>query len=119
MFVLNGKLVTPGLNSAILDGITRDCILTLARETGITVEERRISIDEIEEGFKKKTLSEAFGTGTAAVVAPVAVINIHGTDYSLPAVEPTSIQQKMKKKLLDIRTGIAPDSHHWNYIVKL
>ena len=49
MFVLNGKLVTPALNSAILDGITRDGILTLARETGIIVEERRISINELEE----------------------------------------------------------------------
>ncbi len=119
MFVLNGKLVTPALNSAILDGITRDCILTLARESGITIEERRISIDELEEGFKKKTLTEAFGTGTAAVVAPIAVINIHGIEYQLPAVQPQSIQQQMKKKLLDIRTGAAPDNHHWNYLVKM
>ena len=119
MFVLNGKLVTPALNSAILDGITRDGILTLARETGIIVEERRISINELEEGFKKKTLTEAFGTGTAAVVAPIAVINIHGTEYQLPAVESTSIQQQMKKRLLDIRTGVAADNHHWNYIMKV
>ncbi len=119
MFVLNGKLVTPALNSAILDGITRDCILTLARESGIAIEERRISIDELEEGFKKKTLTEAFGTGTAAVVAPITVINIHGIEYQLPAVQPQSIQQQMKKKLLDIRTGAAPDNHHWNYLVKM
>lgn len=119
MFVLNGKLVTPGLSSAILDGITRDSILTLARESGIVVEERRISIDELEEGFKKKTLTEAFGTGTAAVVAPIAVIKIHGIDYQLPAVEAQSIQQRMKKKLLDIRTGAVADNHNWNYIVKL
>ena len=119
MFVLNGKLVTPALNSAILDGITRDCILTLARESGIIVEERRISIDELEEGFKKKTLTEAFGTGTAAVVAPIAVINVHSTEYQLPVVEPKSIQQQMKKKLLDIRTGVALDNHHWNYILKM
>ena len=119
MFVLNGKLVTPALNSAILDGITRDSILTLARESGIAIEERRISIDELEEGFKKKTLTEAFGTGTAAVVAPIAMINIHGKDYQLPAVESNGIQLRMKKKLLDIRTGAAPDNHRWNYIVKL
>ncbi len=118
MFVLNGKLVTPKLSTAILDGVTRDSILTLAREAGIPVEERKVSLDELEEGFKKKTLTEAFGAGTAAVVAPIAVINIHGVDYQFPPVDPHSIQQKMKKKLLDIRTGTAPDTHGWNYIFK-
>ena len=118
MFLLNGKLVTPNLNSAILDGITRDSLLTIAREMGIAVEERRISIDELEEGFKKKTLTEAFGAGTAAVVAPIAVIRIHGTDYQLPAVDSSSLQQKLKSKLMDIRMGNAPDTHGWNYIVK-
>jgi branched-chain amino acid aminotransferase len=119
LFVLNGKLVTPKLSTAILDGITRDSILTLARESGIEVEERRVSIDELEEAFKNKTLTEAFGAGTAAVVAPIAIINIRGTDYSLPKVEATTIQQTMKKKLLDIRTGQEPDRHGWNYIVKV
>ena len=119
MFVLKGKLVTPKLSTAILDGITRDSILTLARESGIPIEERRISIDELEEGFKNKTLTEAFGAGTAAVVAPIAVINIHGIDYSLPNVEPSSIQQKMKQKLLSIRTGHEADTHEWNYVVRV
>jgi len=118
MFVLNGKLITPKLSSAILDGITRDSIITMAREDGITVEERRISIDDLEEGFKNKTLTEAFGCGTAAVVAPVAVINIRGNDYSLPPVDANSIQLRMKKRLLDIRTGAAPDRHGWNYLVR-
>ena len=119
MFVLDGKLITPKLSTAILDGITRDSILTLAREAGLPVEERRISIDELEEGFKKKTLTEAFGAGTAAVVATVAIINIHGIDYAFPEVKPDSIQQKMKKMLLDIRTGLQPDEHGWNYIVRV
>ncbi len=119
MFVLHGKLITPKLSTAILDGITRDSILTLAREAGMAVEERRISIDELEDGYKNKTLTEAFGAGTAAVVAPIAVINIHGTDYQLPKVESNSIQQKMKNKLLDVRTGQEPDTHGWNYIVKI
>jgi branched-chain amino acid aminotransferase len=118
MFVLEGKLVTPKLSTAILDGITRDSILTLARESGIPVEERKVSLDELEEGFKKKTLTEAFGAGTAAVVAPIAVINIHGIDYQFPPVDAQSIQQKMKKKLSDIRSGAAPDTHGWNYIFK-
>ena len=117
MFVLNGKLVTPKLSSAILDGITRDSILTLAREAGITVEERRVSVDELAEGFKNKSLTEAFGAGTAAVVAPIAVINIHGTDYALPPAAADSIQLRMKATLAGIRNGSIADKHNWNYII--
>ncbi|MFZ6013059.1 MAG: branched-chain amino acid aminotransferase [Bacteroidota bacterium] len=119
MFVLNGNLVTPQLSTAILDGVTRDSILTLAKEIPtFKIEERRVTIDEIEEGFVKGTLTEAFGTGTAAVVAPIAVINIKGKDYQIPAAGPTSFQQQVKKKLHNIRIGLAPDTYSWNYIVK-
>ena len=118
MFVMNGKLITPKLNTAILAGVTRDSILTLAREENIPVEEKRISVADLEEGFKNKTLTEAFGAGTAAVVAPITVINIHGTDYGLPPVADNSIQLKMKQKLLAIRTGQIPDNHGWNHVIK-
>jgi len=118
MFVMNGKLITPKLNTAILDGITRDSLIAIAREDGLTVEERRISIDDLEEGFKNKSLTEAFGCGTAAVVAPIATINIRGVDYTFPAVEPASIQMRLKKRLLDIRTGVAADKHNWNYVIR-
>jgi branched-chain amino acid aminotransferase len=120
MFVLGGKLVTPKLTSAILDGVTRDSILTLARDMAIfPVEERRISMEEIKEGFTKGTLTEAFGTGTAAVVAPIAVINIEGKDYQIPAAGPTSLQQQIKEKLNNMRLGLEPDPYGWNYIVKI
>src|SRR5688572_17289821 len=119
MFVLNGNLVTPQLNTAILDGVTRDSILTLAKEIPtFKIEERRITLDEIEQGFIKGTLTEAFGTGTAAVVAPIAVINIRGKDYQIPVAGPTSFQQQVKKKLHNLRLGLEPDQYGWNYIVK-
>src|SRR5688572_5790003 len=117
MFVLNGKLVTPALSSAILDGITRDSILTLARDTGMTIEERRVSVAEIEDGFKKGTLTEAFGAGTAAVVASIGVINIGGTDYAVKSPGSDSFQNKVRDRLNSIRYGTAPDVHNWNYIV--
>jgi len=118
MFMLNGKLVTPKLNTAILDGITRDSILTLARDMkSVTVEERRISIDEIEDGLRNGTLTEAFGTGTAAVVAPIAVIQINGQDYSIPEASATSFQAQVKQKLNNIRLGIEADPYNWNYFV--
>ena len=117
MFVINGKLVTPKLTSALLDGVTRDSILKLAPELGMTVEERRVSVDEIEEAFKKGTITEAFGSGTAAVVSPIATINIEGKDYNLPAAGPDSFQQRAKQKLNNVRLGIEPDVHGWNYII--
>lgn len=119
MFVLNGKLITPQLNTAILDGVTRDSILTLARQfPSFPVEERRIAIDEIKEGLESGLLTEAFGTGTAAVVAPIAVINIQGKDYSIPVAGPTSFQLQVKAKLQNIRLGLEPDPYQWNYIIK-
>lgn len=115
MFVLNGKLVTPQLTSAILDGVTRNSLLALAANMGITVEERRISVAEIKEGFEKGTLTEAFGVGTAAVVSTIAVINIGGKDYSLPVADNNSLQLRLKKKLEDIRHGLEPDEFEWVY----
>lgn len=117
MFMLNGKLVTPQLSTAILDGVTRDSILTLAKDMGVPTEERRVSVDEIEQGFKDGTLTEAFGAGTAAVVATIGCINIKGTTYDVKAPAPDSFQVKVKEKLNDIRLGIAPDIHGWNYII--
>ena len=119
MFVINGKLVTPKLTSALLDGVTRDSILKLAPGLGMTVEERRVSVDEIEEAFKKGTISEAFGSGTAAVVSPIATINIEGVDYNLPAAGPDSFQQRAKEKLSNIRYGQEADVHGWNYIINV
>lgn len=120
MFVIGGKLITPKLTSAILEGVTRDSILTLIRDMGLCpIEERRISMDEIKEAFKKGTLTEAFGTGTAAVVAPIAVIHIDGKDYEIPQAGPTSVQLVVKEKLNKMRLGVEPDPYGWNYIVKI
>jgi branched-chain amino acid aminotransferase len=118
MFVLNGKLVTPKLSTSLLDGVTRDSILTLASTLGVEKEERRVSVAEIEEAFKNKTITEAFGVGTAAVVSQIATIHIHGTNYNLPPIDASSFQLRVKKKLNDIRKGIETDVHNWNYLVK-
>lgn len=118
MFVIDGKLVTPALTSSILDGVTRSTLAQLAKDMGVTVEERKISIDEIEKAFQSGKLTEAFGAGTAAVVSPVATINIHGKDYHLPAATDAALMMRLKKKLNDIRAGHEPDVHGWNHIVK-
>lgn len=119
MFVINGKLVTPKLNTSILDGVTRDSILTLAKDMGMPIEERRVSIDEIETGLKNKTVTEAFGTGTAAVVAPIAVIRIKDQDLQIPEAKADSFQLRVKQKLQNIRMGNEPDVHEWNYLISV
>lgn len=117
MFMIGGKLVTPKLSTAILDGVTRDSILTLAKDMGVPTEERRVSIDELEAGFKDGTVSEAFGAGTAAVVATIALINIRGTDYKITPPSENSFQNRVKEKLNQARLGAAPDVHGWNYVI--
>lgn len=117
MFVIDGKLVTPQLSSSILDGVTRNTLAQLAKDMGVTVEERKVSIEEIEKSIQNGKLTEAFGAGTAAVVSPVATININGKDLHLPAITDSALMMRLKKKLNDIRTGMEADVHGWNHII--
>lgn len=117
MFVIGNKLVTPPLSDSILDGVTRDSLLTLANDMGIETEERPVSIEELEAAFSNQTITEAFGAGTAAVVAPIQVIHINGVDHSLPAYNNQSIHNQLKDQLELIRTGQSADVHEWNCII--
>lgn len=117
LFVINDKLVTAPLSDSILDGVTRDSLLTLARDLGYEVEERPVSVDELIHAFQSKTITEAFGAGTAAVVAPIQVIGIKGVDYHLPAYNDRSVHNVLKQKLERIRSGADPDVYGWNHIV--
>jgi branched-chain amino acid aminotransferase len=117
MFVINNTLVTPPLSDSILDGVTRDSLLTLAADLGYNAEERPVSIEELEKAFRDKTLTEAFGAGTAAVVAPIQTIHINGIDYYLPEYSHESLLNRLKEKLERIRVGKDEDVHGWNYIL--
>lgn len=117
MFVINDTLVTAPLSDSILDGVTRDSLLTLANDMGYKTEERPIAITELEQAFNAGTISEAFGAGTAAVVAPIKTININGIDYMLPAYDENTLMNKLKNKLEQMRLGIDADVHGWNYII--
>ena len=117
MFVLDDKLVTPSLSDSILDGVTRDSLLTLANDLGFGIEERPVSILELKQAFKDKTLSAAFGAGTAAVVSPISIIGIDGVDYELPPCDDDHIMYQLKAKLENIRFGAEADIHGWNTIL--
>ena len=117
MFVINDTLITPPLSDSILDGVTRNSLLTLANGLGYKTEERQISVEELEKAFDNRTITEAFGAGTAAVVAPIQTIHIKGIDYDLPPYGTTSLQSSLKNKLDRIRTGLEEDVYGWNCIV--
>jgi branched-chain amino acid aminotransferase len=114
MFVINGTLITaPTTTGTILKGITRDSVLILAREMGFPVEERFLPVSELEESLLSGTLEEAFGTGTAATVAFIHLINIHGKDYLLPEKSTNAFSDRILKTLDDIKYGKVADERGW------
>jgi len=113
-FVIGDKALTPDIShDTILEGVTRDSVITLLREKGMTVEERPISIDEIEAAYKAGELKEAFGTGTAASIAPIYALTYHDDKMVLPPVENWDTANWLKNELANIRYGRKKDSHGW------
>ena len=117
MFVIDGKLITPALSDSILDGVTRDSLLQIARDMDIEVEERSVSIIELINAFEYKTITEVFGAGTAAVVAPISEISIDNTLYKIASYEGDLIMRRLKSALEDIRLGRTLDVHGWNHVL--
>lgn len=108
----DGTLVTPE-SPSILEGITRDSLLQLARDRGLKVEQRRVSIDEVREGVASGEIVEMFACGTAAVVTPIAQFKAEGFtigDENAPAGELTL---SLREELTDIQYGRRPDTHGW------
>jgi branched-chain amino acid aminotransferase len=116
MFVMDNTLITPPLSGTILDGVTRDSLLTIAAGMGIEIKERSVSYREIQSELEYGKRVEAFGAGTAAVIAPIAFIAIGNKEYRCYTGE-DALMYKLQKALLDIRRGICPDDLNWNYII--
>ncbi|WP_209330579.1 branched-chain amino acid aminotransferase [Lunatimonas salinarum] len=116
MFVINGVLITaPTTTGTILKGITRDSVLILAREMNMPVEERFLSVGELQESLEKGTLQEAFGTGTAATVAHIRLINVNGKDFELPQKPTDAFSNRVLQKLDAIKYGKEEDFRGWVY----
>lgn len=115
MFVIGDTLVTPALSDTILAGITRNSVIALAKDWGMKVEERKISITEIIEAHAAGTLKEAFGVGTAATIAQIIGIGHVDNYYELPAVEIRQFSPKIDEALRHIRKGKAEDKHEWMF----
>ena len=114
MCVIDGTLMTPPLSKTILPGITRNSVLTLAKEWGIPVEERRISVDELREAYQNGKLEEAFGVGTAATVAHIHSIGYQGENWILPPVEDRKVSNRLLQFLTRLQRGQEEDKFGWN-----
>jgi branched-chain amino acid aminotransferase len=112
-FVIDEELVTPPLEGSILDGVTRDSVITLARSWGIRIAERRIGIDDILAAHGAGNLTEVFGTGTAAVISPVCELFYKGHAIVINNQKVGPLTQKIYDALTGIQQGIAPDYFHW------
>lgn len=118
-FLIGDTLITPALNGSILPGVTRRSILALAREWGLNVEERKISLEEVFEAYEDGSLKEIFGSGTAAVVSPVGLIHHEGKTIELDREKPGEFAQKCFDAITDIQYGRKEDAFGWVHPVKI
>ena len=109
----DGSLVTPPLTGTILPGITRDSIIAMARDMGLTVREEPYAIDQCRADAESGRLREAFACGTAAVVAPIGQMKMRSGDFMIGSGGPGQTTQRMLTALTDIQRGNAPDPHGW------
>ena len=109
----DGSLLTPPTDGTILEGITRDSVLTLAREQGLNVREERYAMDQWRADAESGRLVEVFACGTAAVVTPVGTVKSTQGDFTIGAGGAGQMTQQIRTKLVDIQRGAAADTHGW------
>jgi branched-chain amino acid aminotransferase len=108
----DGRIVTPDSES-ILEGITRDSILELARDRGLTVEKRRVELSEWVEGVASGEITEVFACGTAAVITPIGRLLGEGLDVGDIDAPAGELTMSLRQELTDIQYGRIPDRHGW------
>lgn len=109
----DGHVVTPSLDGTILHGITRDSVITLLRDSGHEVQERRFALSELREGVANGEIVEVFACGTAAVITPVGVFKSREEEIVVGDNEPGAITVSMRRELTGIQYGTVPDRHGW------
>ncbi len=112
-FVYDGELVTPPLSGSILPGITRDAVITLAREQGLRVVERPYPIEEWRADATSGALREAFACGTAAVITPVGTVKSPDYSFQIGDGQPGEVALGLRSRLVDIQRGRAEDRYGW------
>jgi branched-chain amino acid aminotransferase len=109
----DARLLTPSLTGSLLPGVTRDSLLTVAKDLGLGVEEGRINVDDWREGNASGEITEVFACGTAAVITPVGSVKSAENSWTVGDGEPGEVTMRLRSALLDIQTGRAADHHGW------
>ncbi|AHJ62558.1 Branched-chain amino acid aminotransferase [Granulibacter bethesdensis] len=118
MLRIGNEVITPPLSSGtILAGITRDSVLTLMREWGMTVNERPISIHEVMAAAERGDLAEMWGTGTAAVISPIGELGYRGQKIIINRGKIGDLTQRLYDTIIGIQYGTVADAHGWTRIV--
>jgi branched-chain amino acid aminotransferase len=118
-FAYGKHIVTPALTGTILPGITRDSVLKLAPDIGYTISEERLDVHTILKDIEAGKITEAFGIGTAAVVAPVGRFGYEGKDYTVGAGETGPVATHLRQALTDLQYGRAPDPYGWTMKIEV
>jgi len=113
LFVIDDVLITPKSSDTILAGITRRSVVDIAKDWGMKVEERVVSVEEVMTAIKENRVSEAFGAGTAATIAQISEIGYEGVDYKLPEVEARKFSNKVLNYLNEYKHGHHEDKFNW------
>jgi len=116
-FKLGDEVVTPELSGSILSGITRMSVLELLRKWDVKVTERKISIDEIMQAAENGTLTEAWGTGTAAVISPIGELNFKDNTQQINNFQIGELTSKIYDTITGIQTRKLADDMDWTYEV--
>jgi branched-chain amino acid aminotransferase len=118
VFQIGGKLITPSEDAdTILRGITKRSVLEVAKKWGVEVEERKVLVEEIVTAAKNGTLEDAFGAGTAATIAQIAIIGYKDERLELPPLEGRTLSNKIKAYMDDMKAGRIDDEFGWNFKV--
>ena len=112
-FAYGNTVVTAPLEGSILNGVTRNSVISLAEELGFTVDERKIDIDTIMADILSGKITEAFGSGTAAVITPVGALCYKDQNISIGSGGVGTLTQKLYDTLTGIQTGHLPDRFGW------
>jgi len=109
----DGSVITPPLTGTILAGITRDSLVAMLREEGLTVREELYSIDQWRAEAENGTLLETMACGTAAVVTPVGTVASPEGEFQIGAGGIGQVTAKMRERLVGIQNGRIADTHGW------
>ena len=112
-FVIDNKLITPPLGDTVLDGVTRDSIISVCPELDIDIEIRKISVKEIIDALGNGSMTEAFGAGTAATIAPIKTIAFKPKKYNLPKNNKLTFSKKILDYLNNLKFGKIDDKFNW------